>query len=84
MAQQPLVCQGSLIIELHDHTHNKIGRTPLKEWSARRRDLYLTNNTHKRQTSMTPVGFEPANPTSEWLQTHKLCCTATGIDTTEI
>jgi len=37
-----------------------VGRTPLDEWPARRRDIYLTTpNTHNRQTSMTPVGFEP-------------------------
>jgi hypothetical protein len=34
--------------------HTTLGRTPLEEWSARRRDLCLTtHNTHKRQTSMT-------------------------------
>jgi hypothetical protein len=33
---------------------------------ARCRDLYLTTlNTHKRETSMTPAGFELAIPTSE-------------------
>jgi hypothetical protein len=38
--------------------HTKLGRTPLDEGPARRRDLYLTtHNTHKRQTSMPPVGF---------------------------
>jgi hypothetical protein len=41
---------------LHDHTHFRhatLGRTPLDEGPARRRDLYLTtHNTHKRQTSM--------------------------------
>jgi hypothetical protein len=45
-----------------DHTQRRatFGRTPLDEWSARRRDLYLTtHNTHHRQTSMPPVGFEP-------------------------
>ena len=37
-----------------------VGRTPLNEWSVRRRDLYLkTHNTHNRQTSMPRVGFEP-------------------------
>ena len=37
-----------------------VGRTPLDEWSARRRDLYLTtHDTHNRQISMPPVGFEP-------------------------
>ena len=37
-----------------------VGRTPLDEWSARRRDLHLTkHDTHNRQISMPPVGFEP-------------------------
>ena len=31
--------------------HTTVGMTPLDEWSARRRDLYLTtHNTHNRQT----------------------------------
>ena len=35
-----------------------VGRTPLDEWSARCRDLYLTtHNTYNRQTSMPPAGF---------------------------
>jgi hypothetical protein len=45
-----------------DHTQRRstVGRTPLDERSARRRDFYLTTqNTHNRQTSMSPVGFEP-------------------------
>ena len=45
-----------------DHTWRRstVGRTPLDEWSARRRDLYLTtHDTHNRQISMPPVGFEP-------------------------
>ena len=46
--------------------HNTLGRTNLDEWSARRRDLYLTtNNISKRQISMPPAGFEPAIPASE-------------------
>ena len=43
-----------------DHTQRRatVGRTPLDEWSVRRRDLYLTtHNTHNRQTSMPPVGW---------------------------
>ena len=49
------------------------GRSPLDEWSARRRDLYLTtNNTHKRQTTMPPRGFEPTIPASERPQTNAL------------
>ena len=45
-----------------DHTQRRstVGRTPLDEWWARRRDLYLTtHDTHNRQISMPPVGFEP-------------------------
>jgi len=43
-----------------DHTQRRttVGRTPLDEWSVRRRDLYLIKqNNHNRQTSMPPVGF---------------------------
>ena len=37
-----------------------VGRTPLDELSARRRDLYLTtHDTHNGQISMPSVGFEP-------------------------
>ena len=45
-----------------DHTQRRstFGRAPLDEWSARRRDLYLTtHDTQNRQISMPPVGFEP-------------------------
>jgi hypothetical protein len=68
MSQQPLGGLGRLIfrgftIRLR---HTTLGRTPLDEWSARRRDLYLTtHNTHNRQTSMLPLGFEPTIPVSE-------------------
>jgi len=48
--------------------------------SARRTDLYLTtHNTNNRQISISPSGFEPAIPASEWPQTHALDCAATGI-----
>jgi hypothetical protein len=45
-----------------DHTQRRTthGRTPLDEWSTRRRDLYLTtHNSHNRQISMPPAVFEP-------------------------
>ena len=46
--------------------HTTLGRTPMDEWPARCRDLYLTtHNTHKRQTSMLPTGFEPSSATSK-------------------
>jgi len=48
-------------------------RTPLDEWSARRRDLYLTtHDTHNRQTFMPPVGFEPTISAGEQPQTYAL------------
>ena len=53
---------ASLFSRFLDHTQRRVtvGRTPLDEWSIRRRDLYLTtHNTHNRQTSMRRVGFEP-------------------------
>jgi hypothetical protein len=68
--------------KLHDHTfrHTTLGRTPLDEGPARRRDIYLTtHNTHKRQSSMLPEGFETTIPVSERPQTHALDRAATVI-----
>ena len=51
---------ASSFLRFLDHTQRLItvGRTPLDEWSASRRDLYLTtHNTHNRQTSMSPGGI---------------------------
>ena len=39
------------------HTHT-LGKTPLNEWSARRRGRYL----HNRRISMPSAGFEPTVP----------------------
>jgi hypothetical protein len=82
MAQQPLGGLGGLIFRGFTITlrHTTLGRTPLDEWPARCRDLYLTtHNTHKRQTSMPYAGFEPTIPVSERPQTHALDRAATGI-----
>jgi hypothetical protein len=65
-----------------DHTKRRItvGRTPLDEWSASRRDLYLTtHNSHTRQPFMLPAGFEPTIPASERPQTYALDRAVTGI-----
>jgi hypothetical protein len=44
----------------HKQRRSTVGRTPLDERSARRRDLYLTtHDTHNRKISMPPVGVEP-------------------------
>ena len=64
-----------------DHTQwrSTVGGTRLDEWSARRRDLYLTTyNTHNRQTFMPPEGFEPTISAGEVPQTHGLDRAATG------
>ena len=62
--------------------HTTLRRSPVDEWSDPRRDLYLiTHNTHKRQTSMPPTGFEPSIPASEEPQTHILDHATTRIDT---
>ena len=56
-----------------------LSRTPLDEWSARRRDLYLTtHNTHKRQTSMPTARFEPTIPASQRPHSHELDRAGTG------
>jgi hypothetical protein len=60
--------------------HTTIGRTPLDERPARRRDLHLTiHNTH-RQTFMPPAGLKPTIPGSDRPQTHALDRAATCID----
>jgi hypothetical protein len=78
----PQWARAPSLSRLHDHTqtHTTLGVTPLGEWSARRRDLYLTTHkAHKRQTSVPLAGFEPAIPASERPQTHALDRASTGI-----
>ena len=55
------------------------GRAPLDEWSTSRGDLHLTTlNSHNRQTSMPPEGFEPGISAGERPHTHALDRTATS------
>jgi hypothetical protein len=62
------------------HRQTTLDRTPLDEWSARPRDLYLTtHNTHDRQISTPSDGLEPAIPASKQPQNHALDSAATGI-----
>ena len=68
----PQWTMASSVTKFLDHTQRRttVSRTPLVEWSARRRDLYLTtHNTHNRQTCMLQVGFELTISTGEWPQT---------------
>ena len=61
--------------------HTTLIRTTLDGWSARRTYLYLTtHNTHKRQASMHPAGFEqPTVPAGERPQTQAIDPRPTGI-----
>jgi len=72
MAQLLLLGQNFLISRFHDFavTHVKLGMTPLDEWSARRRGLYLIHNNQKRQPSVPPTGIKPTSPASEMPQNH--------------
>jgi hypothetical protein len=53
---------GLLIVEIsRSHWHTALGRTPLDERSARRRDRYLKKHkTVNRRTFIPPARFEPA------------------------
>jgi hypothetical protein len=86
-ARQPLPlphwAMASSFMKFLDHTQRRttVGRNLLHEWSAQRRDLYLTtHNTHNRQTSMPRVGFETTISAGERPQTYALDRAATGID----
>jgi len=65
-----------------DHTQRRttVGRTPLEEWTARRRDHYLTDHTtHNRETSVPLVGSQSTISVGEWPQAHALDRAANGI-----
>jgi len=66
MAQQPLLDQGLLIGEAsRSHSDTPLGRTPLDELSAPRKNLYLTVlNTDNRQAFMSPPPWD-SNPQSQ-------------------
>ena len=83
-ARQPQWARAPSFTRFLDHTQQRItvGRTPLDEWSARSRDLYLiTHNTHNRQTYKPPVGFESTIPAGERPQTAWPMGPAIGIGT---
>ena len=83
VALQPTRARASPFLGFLDHTKRRttVSRTPLDEWSAHRRHLYLTtHNTYKRQTSMPPEGFEPTILADERPQSNAFDCAATGTD----
>jgi hypothetical protein len=76
----PTRLMASSFLRFLNHTQRRVivGRTSLDEWSARRRDLYLTSHsTHNRQISIPPVGFEPTISAGERPQTYALDRAAT-------
>jgi len=80
----PTQVMASSLLRFLDHTQRRTtaARTPLEEWSTRRRDLYLTtHDTHNRKISMPPVGFEPTISAGERPQTYALDRAATGTGT---
>ena len=79
-ATAPQWARASSFTKFLNHTQRRttVCRTPLDEWAARRKDLYLTTQTHNRQTSMPPVWIEPTVSAGERPQTYALDCAATG------
>jgi hypothetical protein len=72
---------ASSFLRFLDHTQRRttVGRTPLDEWSAGRRDLYLTTrNTHLKHPP--PARFEPGISAQERTQNYTLDHEATGTD----
>ena len=61
VALQPNADHGLLILDIHTQWRTTFGRTPLDEWSALLRDLYLTTHNTSQQTDIhAPVGLEPS------------------------
>ena len=54
----PKWARASSFMRFLDHTQRRttVGRTPLDEWSIRRRDLYLTTHNTRRRTDIHAPG----------------------------
>jgi hypothetical protein len=76
----PQWARASSFMSFLDHTQwcTTVGRTPLDEWSAHRRDLYLTTQQSQQTNIHAPVGFEPTISAGERPHTCALDRTATG------
>jgi hypothetical protein len=80
--QPPQWAMASSFTKFLDHTQRRttVGRTPLDEGSARRRDLFLTrNNNQDRKAAMPLVGFKPTISAGERPQTYALDGTCTYV-----
>jgi len=76
---RPLLWGSSII-----HKHTALGRTPLDERSARRRDHTWQHTTLTRQIFLPLAGFEPVILASERQPTHTLDRAATEIKSAEL
>jgi len=73
---------SSSLTDRHRHTHTHTsGRTPLYDWSARRRGRNLHNTQQIEETNIMPhsAGFELAIPAIELSRTDTLDSSATRI-----
>ena len=76
---QPPRFRASLIT--HKEAPQSVGLLWTSDQSVADTSTRTTHNTHNRQTSMPPVGFEPTISAGERPQTHALDRTATGTGT---
>jgi hypothetical protein len=77
----PLEGQGLLIIQAsrsHSDTPHSVGLLWTSDKPDAATSTWQYTNTHKRQTPMSPAGFEPAIPASDRPQTQVLGRAATG------
>ena len=78
----PTRAMTSSFLRFLDHTQRRttVGRTPLDEWSARRRDLYLTTHNTKQYTAIHAPrrDSKPTTSAGERPQTYALDRAATG------
>jgi len=74
----PQWARASSFLRFHTQRRTTVGRTPLDEWSARRKDPLPDNTQHSQQTPMPPVVFEPTISAGERPQTYALDCAVNG------
>ena len=76
----PQWARASSFTRFLDHMQRRttVGRTPLDEQSARRRDLYLTTHSTHNKHPCPRVGFEPTISADKWPHIYDLDCAGTG------
>jgi hypothetical protein len=81
IAQKPIVGHGPFVIgSLWSHSDTPLSVGLLRMGDQSGAETYPWHTQHSQQTGINAlVGFEPAIPASEWLQTHVLDRAATGF-----